>query len=69
MREVNRGLVGLPVSMYLDGYKNITSVDFSSACIDMMAGKFADKAELEWKATPAPQHCSPGWRERPRVSK
>ena len=42
-------VVGLPVSMYLDGYKNITSVDFSKVSIDMMQGKFADKAELEWK--------------------
>jgi hypothetical protein len=37
--------------MYLDGYKNITSVDFSKVCVDMMQGKFADKAELEWKVS------------------
>ena len=47
--NLGSGSSRLPVSMYLDGYKNITSVDFSKVSIDMMQGKFADKAELEWK--------------------
>jgi len=47
--NLGSGSSRLPVSMYLDGYKNITSVDFSKVSIDMMSGKFADKAELEWK--------------------
>merc|ERR1712167_115817 len=47
--NIGSGSSRLPVSMYLDGYKNITSIDFSQACVDMMQGKFADKAELEWK--------------------
>merc|ERR1712199_88312 len=47
--NLGSGSSRLPVSMYLDGYKNITSVDFSKVSIDMMSCKFADKAELEWK--------------------
>merc|ERR1711939_347022 len=47
--NLGSGSSRLPVSMYLDGYKNITSVDFSQECIKLMQGKFADKAELEWK--------------------
>merc|ERR1711934_581702 len=47
--NIGSGSSRLPVSMYTDGYKNITSIDFSQGAVDMMKGKFADKAELEWK--------------------
>lgn len=47
--NIGSGTSRLPVSMYLDGYKNVTSVDFSEICIESMHQKFADKLELEWK--------------------
>merc|ERR1712054_150645 len=47
--NLGSGMSRLPVSMYLDGFKNITSVDFSQECINTQSGKFADKAELDWK--------------------
>merc|ERR1711934_794942 len=46
--NVGNGTSRLPAMMYTDGYKKITSIDFSGECIKQMSSRSTDKPELEW---------------------